>query len=517
METNLLRRAIITITVILCSLLELIDTSIINVAVNEISGNLGATITESSWVISAYGIANVIVVPMSGWLSKQFGRKNYFAFSVILFTVASAFCGISTNIWFLVFFRFVQGIGGGALLATSQTILVEVYPKKLIGLANAMFGMGVILGPTLGPTLGGYIVDNLNWRWIFYVNVPVGVVASILVFSFIKDSEHEVKQVGEKVDWWGIFLLILGVGSLQYVLEKGQEDDWFSSRTIIVFTALAVTGIIAFIIRELSVKNPIVNIRILFNRTLATGTVLSFVLGFALFASVFIYPLLVQRFYNFTATVTGLSLLPGALLSGLMMPFVGISLSKGLSPKFLVPIGFFFLSVFCYLSFTNITATSGRDDFFTPLMFRGLGLGLLMVPLSNMALGDLKGADIAQGAGLTSMMRQLGGAFSVAICSTFIDISSQKHRVQLLQYLTPDNLLAQDRINNTIRSYQAKGFPQNVATNMAYKALDFSIYKQANYLAYMDTFLYLGIFCLICIPLIFFAKTTKSTEVAIAH
>jgi DHA2 family multidrug resistance protein len=518
MEPNLLRRAIVTVTVILCSLLELIDTSIINVAVNQISGNLGATITESSWVISAYGIANVIVVPMAGWLALQFGRKNYFGASVILFTLASAFCGQSHNIWELVFFRFLQGIGGGALLATSQTILVEIYPKKLLGLANALFGMGVILGPTLGPTLGGFIVDNLNWRWIFYVNLPVGIIATALVFAFIKDSEHDIKDDTAKVDWLGIILLIIGIGSLQFILEKGQEDDWFSSKTIVYFTIIAGLGITAFITRELSAKHPVVNLRILYNRTLATGTILSFVLGFGLFASVFIYPLLVQQFYNFTATLTGITLLPGALVSGLMMPFVGISLSKGLTPKLLVPFGFLLFGIFCFLCYFTITATSGQHDFFWPLLFRGFGLGLLFVPLTNLALGDLKGPDIAQGAGITSMMRQLGGSFSVAICSTFIDVSSRKHRVQLLQYLTPDNPLSQDRINSTILNYQAKGFPLNIATNMAYKSLDFTIYKQSNYMAYMDTFLYLGIFCLLCIPLVFMAKNVKSTGTAmVAH
>ncbi|MEI6409923.1 MAG: DHA2 family efflux MFS transporter permease subunit [Bacteroidota bacterium] len=516
MEPNILRRTIITITVILCSIMELIDTSIINVAVNEISGNLGATITETSWVISAYGIANVIVVPMAGWLSLQFGRKNYFTFSVVLFTIASAFCGLSSGIWELVFFRFLQGVGGGALLATSQTILLEAYPKKLIGLANALFGMGIILGPTLGPTLGGYIVDNLSWRWIFYVNLPVGVIATALVIAFIKDSVHETKGSNARVDWLGIILLVIGIGSLQFVLEKGQEEDWFSSKLIIGFTISAVVGIISFIIRELYAKYPIVNIRVLYNRTLATGVLLSFMLGFVLFASVFIYPLLVQRFFGFTATITGLTLLPGALLSGLMMPFVGMALSKGLSPKLLVPFGFFFLSIFCYLCCRHISPTSGSDAFFTPLLFRGLGLGLLFVPLTNLALGDLKGNDISQGAGITSMMRQLGGAFSVAICSTYLNISSQQHRVQLLQYITPENPQTVERLNNTIRNYQSKGYSLNIATNMAYKSIDFTIYKQASYLAYMDAFLYLGVFCVICIPLIFIAKTNKPSDVIVS-
>lgn len=289
------RRYIVTITVVLCTLLELIDTTIVNIATNTLMGNLGATISEVSWVIAAYAIANVIVVPMSGWLSSVFGRKYYFAGSVALFTFASFMCGMSNSIWVLVFWRFIQGIGGGALFATSQTILKEIYPPEKIGMAMAMFGMGVIVGPTIGPYLGGYLVYNYDWPIIFFINIPIGILATFLTLTYIRDNPYE-KRTNRKVDWLGIFLLIVGVGSLQLILEQGERNDWFESRYILSFTILAVVGIIGFIIRELTVKHPIVDLRVLLKGNVAIATIMNFILGFILFGSVFIYPIYMQHF-----------------------------------------------------------------------------------------------------------------------------------------------------------------------------------------------------------------------------
>src|SRR3954464_12111103 len=226
------RRVIITITAIFCALLEIVDTTIVNVALNDMRGNLGATLTEVGWVITAYAIANVIIVPMTSWLSQQFGRRNYFAASIMIFTVASFLCGNATNIWELVFFRFLQGLGGGALLVTSQTIITESYPPEKRGMAQAIYGMGVIIGPTLGPPLGGYIVDHFAWPDIFYINIPLGVIATLLTLQFVRSPKFTEKSVSRDIDWGGIALLAIAVGSLQYVLEKGHDDDWFSSGTI---------------------------------------------------------------------------------------------------------------------------------------------------------------------------------------------------------------------------------------------------------------------------------------------
>lgn len=503
------RRAIITITVITCSLLELIDTSIVNVATTQLMGNLGATLSEISWVIAAYSIANVIIVPMSTWLSIKLGRKNYFGGSVILFTIASACCGMSDNINALIAFRFLQGIGGGALLATSQTILTEIYPPEERGKASALYGIGVIMGPTLGPTLGGYIIENYNWPWIFFVNIPVGIIAAFLTFTFIRDVSYVTPEMRKtKVDWIGIILLIVGVGALQLVLEKGDEENWFETGYIIVSTVVAIVGIIGFIVWEFTTLHPVVDLRILTKGNVAIGTVLSFILGFGLFSSVFIYPVFVQRFLGFTALQTGLSLLPGALVSGFMMPVVGAMLGRGIKPKYLLPFAFGIFALFTFVMSSIITPQTGESTFFWPLMVRGIGLGFLFVPLTTMSLGGLKGKDIGSAAGLTAMIRQLGGSFGVAICSTFITHMTVVHRADLITRATLYDPATRERLQQLTQGMMAKAGDMVKATNMAYQTLEYNITQQATVLTYIDTFQYLGVFFILVIPIIFFAKDT---------
>jgi DHA2 family multidrug resistance protein len=507
------RRAIITITVITCSLLELIDTSIVNVATTQLMGNLGATLSEISWVIAAYSIANVIIVPMSTWFSIKLGRKNYFGGSVILFTIASAMCGISHNIYELIGFRFIQGIGGGALLATSQTILTEIYPPEERGKASAMYGLGVIMGPTLGPTLGGYLVDNFDWPMIFFVNIPIGIIAAFLTFTFIRDVSYVTPEMRKtKVDWVGIGLLILGVGALQLVLEKGDEENWFETGYIVISTVVAVIGLVGFVVWEFITDHPVVDLRVLTKGNVAIGTILSFILGFGLFSSVFIYPVFVQRFLGFTALQTGLSLLPGALVSGFMMPIVGIMLSKGAKPKFLLPFAFGIFAIFTFIMSNIITPQTGEDSFFWPLIVRGVGLGFLFVPLTTMSLGGLKGKDIGSAAGLTAMIRQLGGSFGVAICSTYITHMTYVHRADMISRMTLYDPATRDRLQQLTQSMMAKAGDLVKATNMAYATLEYTVTQQATVLTYIDTFQYLGVFFILVIPIIFFAKDTLAPK-----
>src|SRR3984885_3497628 len=282
------RRIIITVTAVFCALLEIIDTTIVNVALNDMRGNLGATLSEISWVITAYSLANVIVVPMTSWLSQQFGRRNYFAASVILFTVCSFLCGNATNIWELVAFRFLQGMGGGALLVTSQTIITESWPPEKRAMAQAIYVLGVIVGPTLGPPLGGFIVDNYTWPFIFFINIPVGIIATLLTLQYVRSPKYEQKRAASEIDWLGIFLLTVGISSLQYILEKGQEDDWFNSKLIITLCITAFLGLYLFIWRQLETKFPVVNLRVLKNGNLRMGVILSFIMGFGTFGSTFV-------------------------------------------------------------------------------------------------------------------------------------------------------------------------------------------------------------------------------------
>src|SRR5436305_588588 len=476
---------IITITVILASVIELIDTSIVNVALPQMMGNLGATLDQIAWVVTGYVVANVIVIPMTGWFASTFGRRNYFTGSLILFTVASFFCGHATSLWELVIFRFIQGAGGGAMLSTSQAILVETFPPEELGLANGLFGLGVVVGPTVGPTLGGWITDSYSWRWIFYVNLPIGVIAVLMALAFIPDPK-ETRKIS-KIDWWGILLLITGIGSLQIVLERGQAEDWFSTRYITILAMVSVMAIALFIWRELASSNPVVDLHVLKDRSLAVGTFFTFVLGFGLYASVFIFPVFAQNLLGFTAMQTGLILLPGSLATAFMMPFVGKMLQKGVPPQLMNALGFICFFLFTLL-LSHSTLESGRQDFFWPLVLRGVGLGLLFVPLTTMALSGLRGKDIAQGAGLTNMMRQLGGSFGIALVATFIQYRSWTHRTNLLSHLSIYDPALQERLQAIIRGLMSKGSSFFQAQQQAYAAIEGAVIQQTLLLTYMDAF-----------------------------
>ncbi len=506
-ETNPLRKWLITLTVITASVIELIDTSIVNVALPDMMGNLGATLDEVAWVVVSYVVANVIVLPMTGWLSSLFGRRRYFVGSIVLFTVASFFCGHAGNIWELVLFRFLQGAGGGALLSTSQAILVETFPKEELGLATALFGLGVVVGPTIGPTLGGWITDNLSWPWIFYVNLPIGAAAAALTLTFVRDARHARKV--ERVDAWGIALLAVGVGSLQIVLERGDREDWFHTTYIVVLAAVAAVALPLFVWHELHAEHPVVDLRVLKDRSLALGTVFTFILGFGLYSSVFIFPVFAQNILGFTATQTGLILLPGGLATAFMMPVVGKLLQKGFPPQVLNAVGFVLFFWFCHL-LSSSNLASGRGDFFWPLIFRGVGLACLFVPLTTLALSGLKGADIAQGTGLTNMMRQLGGSFGIAIVATYLDRHAWTNRTALLTTLTPYDTAARSWLAQVTGGFVSRGVPPAAAHEKALAALSGTLTRQTFLLTYMDAFRLVGLFFIVCIPLLVFFKRGRA-------
>ena len=503
------RRVIITITAVLCALLEIVDTTIVNVALNNIRGSLGATLTDVAWVITAYAIANVIVIPMTSWLSQQFGRKNYFAASIILFTLSSFLCGNATNIWELVAFRFLQGLGGGALLVTAQTIITESYPIAKRGMAQAIYGMGVIVGPTLGPPLGGYIVDHFSWPYIFYINIPIGIIATILTFIFVKSPKYGEKLAANQVDWWGIVFLATFIGSLQFVLEHGQQDDWFNDNLIVALSILSVFGLFAFIWRETTYKFPIVNLSVLKDTNLRVGTVMCFILGFGLYGSTFIIPIYTQSVLGWSATDAGLLLIPSSITTGIMMPMIGKMIQRGIPQAYMVAVGFLMFFGFTFWMHNVLTPDTGVEHLFWPLILRGIGLGLLFVPITTLSLSTLKGKSIGEGAAFTGMMRQLGGSFGIAIITTFIARFNQEHRVDLLANLNPTKYNVQERILALQKGFMSKGFTADQALNKAYQAMDYGVMKQAAVLSYMDVFMWLGILFLICIPFVLVIKKGK--------
>lgn len=511
------RRVIITITAIFCALLEIVDTTIVNVALNDMKGNMGATLSEIGWVITAYAIGNVIIVPMTSWLSAQFGRRNYFAASIIIFTVFSFLCGNADGIWELVLFRFLQGLGGGALLVTSQTIITESYPPEKRSMAQAIYGLGVIIGPTLGPPLGGYIVEHYSWPYIFYINIPIGVIATLLTLQFVRSPKYANKKSAKEIDWAGIALLAVSVGSLQYVLERGQEDDWFSSSTIVVLMVTAVLGFFFFIWRELTAKNPIVELRVLGNGNLRVGTILSFILGFGLYGSTFIIPLYTQSTLGWTAQQSGALMIPAALTTAFMMPVIGNLLQKGAKPQILVALGMLIFFMYSFWGYKILTPDTSESAFFWMLILRGIGMGMLFIPITALSLSTLKGQQIGQGASFTGMMRQLGGSFGIALITTFMARQNTVHRNDLVSHLSADNPAVQQRIQGMQHNFVAKGLSPDMALQSAYKSMDYMVMKQAAVLSYMDVFLFIGVLFLVCIPFVLMVRAKKNTGVDLSE
>lgn len=505
-----LQKIIIIITVITAAIMELIDTSIVNVGINTMAGNLGVSVEDISWVITSYAIANVIIIPMTSFLQKYFGRKNYFLTSIIVFTVASYFCGTANDLWTLVAFRFLQGIGGGALLSVSQGILFDTFSIKQRPMASAMFGIGIVLGPTFGPTLGGIIIDNYHWSWMFFINLPIGIAAFFLTYIFVdkKPEEENIDRKSINIDTIGIILLAIGIGSLQYVLERGSADDWFDNRTILNLTITAVVAIGAFIWWELSIPNPVVDLRVFKNRNLALGTLLIVVIGFGLFTSVFLYPLFAQRVVGLTATVTGKLLIPGAGITLFIFPIVGQLMSRGLSPRILVFFGYIAFFIFCLLM-TRLNADAYAWLFIGALMVRGIGLALTNIPLINTSVSTLKPYELPTGIAITNMFRQLGGALGIAIVNTYITNRTGQHRADLVANVVLGQSATDERIAGAVQRLQSQGIGLQEATQMAYANINNAVNKQALMLSYLDAFELAAWFFVLSLPLILLIRSTR--------
>jgi len=505
-----LKKWIITFTVITASLLELIDTTIVNVAIPQIQGNLGATLEDIAWLSTGYAVANVIVLPMSGWLGSRFGRKNYFLTSIIVFTLVSFLCGNATSLNELILFRILQGVAGGGLISTAQAILIETWPREDVGIATALFGLGAVVGPTVGPTIGGYILEIADWPWIFYVNIPVGILAAYCTYTFIRETPKDGK--GKPVDWWGIALLAIAVGSLQTVLEKGESEDWFSTPYITALAVVSVFGLLLFIWRETATEYPIVNLRIMKKRSFSIGMFTSFILGFGLYGSVFVFPVFAQNLLGFTPLQTGKLFIAGGICTIAMMPFIGIMLKKGVPAQFMATGGMFLFFVFCWM-LSNSTLASGTGDFFWPLVIRGFGMALLFVPLTTLAMQDLSGAEIGQGSGLNNMSRQLGGSFGIAALTTLIHIRSGFHRSSLLVNVNEYNPAFIQKLNALTSGFMAKGSSFIDAKLMAMKAIEGSVIKQTMLLTYNDAYWVAGLIMLFSIPLLYLQKFKKNANI----
>ena len=422
---------LIVFVAVLASLLEIIDTSIVNVALPTMMGNLGATLEDISMVITGYAIANAIVLPLSAWLGERIGRRTYFLGCITAFTLTSVACGLAPNLLTLIIFRIFQGLMGGALLPTSQTLIYEQFPKEKAGMAGAIFGMSVMIGPTLGPVLGGYLTDNFGWRSIFNINLPLGLLALFVGMTCIFDRKDDGSPASSKeLDIWGLVFLTVGVGCLQYVLERGESEDWFSSAFIIVNTAAFVFAIPAFIWWELRVKNPIMNLRLFKNSIVTCGVLLMGSLGFFLYGAVFVLPIFVSRTFHYDATQTGMMFIPGSILTALIMPFIGKAMQKGTDPKKLIFVGLFSIEA-CLFLMTQFSPQTSLTQLLFMLFVRGFAMAFLFVPINSSILSQFKGRDLGQVAGMLNLFRQIGGSMGIALIASLLVINSHQNYLDL--------------------------------------------------------------------------------------
>ncbi|KYG64020.1 hypothetical protein AZI86_14530 [Bdellovibrio bacteriovorus] len=423
---------LIIVVAVMASLLEIIDTSIVNVALPTMMGNLGATLEDISMVITGYAIANAVVLPVSAWLGERIGRRVYFLGCILLFTLTSVACGLAPNLESLIVFRVLQGLMGGALLPTSQTLIYEQFPKEKAGIAGAIFGMSVMIGPTLGPVMGGYLTDNFGWRSIFNINLPLGLIALFIGMMVIFDRPKETAETDGKppLDIWGLTFLVMGIGCLQYVLERGEADDWFASRTILFLSMISAVSLPLFVWWELRVKNPIINVRLFLKPLVSNGVLLMGMVGFFLYGVVFILPIYVARTLHFDATQTGMLFIPGSLLTAALMPFVGNMMYKGVNPKWLIFVGLMSLEVCLYLM-TLLSPLSAEGEVLRMLFVRGLGMAFLFVPINSSILSQFHGIEMGQVSGLLNLARQIGGSIGIALIGTLLTKKSHQNYLDL--------------------------------------------------------------------------------------
>jgi DHA2 family multidrug resistance protein len=494
------REWLMIIGVMLAVVLEILDTSIVNVALPTMMGNLGATVDEISWVATSYIVANVIVIPMTSFFAASFGRRRYFVGSIMLFTVASFLCGAARTLPELVTFRVIQGLGGGALLALGQSIMVETFPPERQGTGQAIFGVGAMLGPSLGPTLGGWITDVWAWPWIFYVNVPLGIAAAILCWNYLPTPRAGTMRRFVSVDWGGIALLVVGIATLQILLEAGHRLDWFDSDLIVALGVTASISLVWFVWHELHTEHPVVDLRVFRHRALVVGCTYGTAMGIGLYGSIFLFPLFTQSVMRFTSWQSGIAMLPSTFATALMMPIAGRLVWRlGPAPLFAMGIAIFLPALW---SMSQWNAQSGFWDLFGPQVARGLAMGLMFVPLSTATLRGLPPQDVLQGAGLYNLFRQTGGSLGIAMLATLIDHRGALHHAHLAESVSPFSEMTRQRLAQLAAGLQVRGLDATDAAAGAYKLIEQTIASQAAVLAFRDCYLLIFVIFLLLAPLV---------------
>jgi DHA2 family multidrug resistance protein len=504
--TKSINKWLITITVMIPTFMEIVDTSVANVALPHMQGSLNAGTDEVTWVLTSYLVSNAVVLPMTGWLARLFGRKRFLITCIIIFTLASFLCGAAPNLATLVIFRILQGAAGGALIPVSQAILMETFPPREQGMAMAIFGVGAMFGPIIGPTLGGWITDNLNWRWIFYINIPVGIFAVIMAKYFIFDPAY-LKRGKMTIDYWGLALLTVGLGSLQVVLDKGQREDWFNSSFIIAFSIVSIVTLVALVFVELTRKQPIVNLRLFKDVSFASGNFIMFMVGYGLYGSVVMIPLFLQTLMGYDATLAGMVLAPGGVATLITMPFVGAYIQR-YDGRWVVFAGLLVGAYSMYLM-QGFTLDASYWDFVWPRVILGVGLAMIFVPLTTVTLSTISKEEMGNATGIFNLLRNIGGSVGIALSATFLARLSQSYQTTLAAHVTPYSPVSHSRLSGLQQAAISKGLDAVSSGKTALAVIYRLVERQAGMLAYNYIFWTIGLVFLVIIPLLLLLKKPK--------
>lgn len=490
---------IIAVSVMFATFMEVLDTTVVNVSLPHIAGNLSATIDESTWVLTSYLVANAIVLPLTGWLASHFGRKRLLMTSVAGFTLSSLLCGLAPNLSTLVAFRLMQGFTGGAMQPLSQAVLLEAFPPHERGKAMGFWGLGIVVAPILGPVLGGWLTDTYSWRWAFYINLPVGLASLAMANAFIFDPPY-LRRETKNIDYWGIGLLALWVGTLQLALDLGQQRDWFSSPLIAGLVITAVFALIAFLVREWTADEPVIDLRVFKLRTYATGVFLMTTLGFVLYGSLVLLPIMLQTLLGYPSLEAGIAMAPRGMGSFIGMPVVGLLVGKTDARRLVA--GGLFVGAVTLFWLGQLSLDAGYWDIFFPQFVQGIGLSLIFVPLTTIAMDPIPRERMGNATSLFSLMRNLGGSVGIAVTGTLLARKQHAFAAVLGEHVTPYSEVARRTFENLRGSLLASGVDPVTATQKAYATMAGLIQRQAAMVSFVELFRLLGAVFLVLLPLV---------------
>src|SRR5262245_19482934 len=493
--------------------MEVLDTTVVNVSLPHIAGTLSATIEESTWALTSYLVANAIILPLTGWLATYFGRKRLLMVSVTGFTVASFLCGLAPNLQALVFFRIVQGATGGAMQPLSQAVLLEAFPPHERGKAMGFWGLGIVTAPILGPVIGGWLTDTYSWRWVFYINIPVGIVSLVMTRLFIFDPPY-MKRQSESVDYWGIGWLALGIGALQVMLDIGQRDDWFSSNVITMLAVVTAVGLVAFVMQELRTEHPVVDLRVFKIRTFATGVFLMTTLGFVLYGSLVLLPLFLQTVLGYPAIEAGIAMAPRGLGSFIAMPVVGFLTGK-VDPRKLLGIGLIGGAATLF-QLGSLNLQVGYWDIFWPQFFQGLSMGLIFVPLTTITMTLIAREEMGNATSLFNLMRNLGGSVGIATIATMLSRNTQAQYNLLGSHVSGFDARVATLLSQIRGAFMANGMDFTTASRAAYAALSGMVSQQAVMVAFVHLFRVLAVVFAVVMPLVFVMRKPRAGQPSVS-